>query len=114
MDTYAVLVDIGQRLEVFHAFHLVLHLHLSELAESGLLEGLATVLAAPIVKNEKQITFLGHIGLPRTGTVVPTCVDIVSVRASVDIHHCGIFLRWVEADGFHHAPVEVGYAVGGL
>ena len=36
------------------------------------------------------------------------------MRAAIDVHHGGVFLRGVEACGLHHAVVEVGCAVGSL
>ena len=107
-------VYIGQRLQIFHAFHLVLHLYLSQLSERGLLKLLASVLAAAIVEDEEYISLLRHVCLPRPARVVPAGRHVVGVRSSVDIHHGGIFLCGVEIGRLHHAVVQVGHPVGGL
>ena len=114
VHTDAGCVDVGKRLEVVDAAHLVAHLHLSELAEGGLLEVASPVLAAPVVEDEEEVAALGHVGLPTAAGVVPACVDVVGVGAAVDVDHGGIALGGVEADGHHHAVVEVGDAVVGL
>ena len=64
VDAEAVGIDVGQRLQVADTLHLVLHLHLSQLPEGGLLEVAATVLGASVVEDEDDVALLGHIGLP--------------------------------------------------
>ena len=110
----AVLVDIGQRLQELDALHLVLHLHLTKLAERGLLEVASTILRATVVEDEEQIALLSHIGLPTTRGVVPAGIDVMSVRTTIDIDNGGILLLRVEVDGLHHAIIQVGHAIGSL
>ena len=64
MNAHAVLIDVRQRLEIFHSLHLVLHLLLSELTECSLLEVLSAMLASAVVEDEEQIAFLCHVCLP--------------------------------------------------
>ena len=51
-------IYVRQGLQVLYTLHLVLHLYLTQLAEGGLLESLATVLTATVVEDEEQIALL--------------------------------------------------------
>ena len=114
VNAYSVSIHIGKGLEIFHTLHLVLHLYLSELTEGGLFESFATVLASTVVEDEEQIALLCHVGLPTTAAVVPAGVYVVGMRSTVYIYNGGIFFGRVEVGGFHHAPVEIGLAIGRL
>ena len=114
MNSQALHVDIGQRAQEFDTLHLVFHLLLAQLAEGGLLEVAATILATTVVEDKEQIPLLRHVGLPAAAAVVPTGIDIVGVRTTIHIDHCGIFLCRVEVDRHYHAIVKVGHAVGSL
>ena len=105
MDAETVHIDVWQGAQIINAFHLILHLYLSELVESGLFEVTSTVLAATIVNDEDDVAFLRHVCLPRTTGPVPGSLYIVGVRTTIDIHHCGIFLFRVEISGLHY-PVK--------
>ena len=107
-------IYVWQGLQIFHALHLVLHLHLSQLAECSLLESLATVLAATVVEDEEQVSLLCHVGLPSAAGVVPAGIHIVGVRTTIYIYYSRILLVRVEVHWLHHAVVEVCLAVVGL
>lgn len=64
---HAVFINVGQRLQIFHAFHLVLHFHLSELSEGGLFKLAPSIFRAAVVEYEYDVAFLRHVGFPRAG-----------------------------------------------
>ena len=53
VNTDAGRVDIAQALKIFHAFHLIFHFLLSQMAECGLLKFLAAMLTASVVEDEE-------------------------------------------------------------
>ena len=110
----AAAVHVGQRLEEFDAFHLVLALLDAEVAEGAVLKLQAAVRTAAVVHGEEDVAFVGHVEVPAAGGVVPVVDNHLGVRAAIDIDNGGIFLRGVEVTGLQHAPVEVGLAVGGF
>jgi len=107
-------VDIAQTLEILHALHLVFHLVVAKMAEGDLLKVLAAVLTATVVEDEEQIAFLCHVSFPAAAAIVPASVDVVGMRATVDVDDGRIFLVLVKANGQYHAIIEVGLAVGSL
>ena len=112
VDAQPVGIDVRQRLQECHALHLVFHLYLSQLAEGGLLEVAAAALGASVVENEEQVSFLCHIGFPRTAVPVPGGFNVMRMGAAIDIDHGRILPRRVKVVGLHHAVVEVCHAVG--
>ena len=114
MHADAVGIDIGQRLQKVDTAHLVGCLHHAQLAEGGLLEGQAAVLAAAVVEDEEHVAFLRHVGLPAPRHIVPAGLHVAGVRTAIDIDDRGVFLRGIEMRGLHHAVVEVGHTVGSL
>ncbi len=114
VNTNLVSIYVRKRLQIFYTLHLVLHLNLSELAESSLLESLATVLASTVVEDEEQIALFCHVGFPTTARVVPARIYVVGMRSTIYIYNGRILLVWVEVYRLHHSPVEVGFAIGSL
>ena len=107
-------VHIVEGAQEIHTSHLVLHLDLSQMTECGLLKVTATILATTVVKDEKQITTLCHVGFPTAAAPMPAGIHIVSMRTAIHINHRGIFLGRVKINGHHHAVIEVGAVIGSL
>ena len=114
MHAQSVHIHVWLSAQKFHALHLVLHFHLSELAISGKPELTATAVAATVVENEQHIATLRHVCFPTAAAPVPTSVHIAGMWATIHIHHSRVFFRCVEVGWKHHAIVEVGGAVGCL
>ena len=114
MYAYAVSVYIRQAFQELYAFQLVTCFFLSQLAEGSLLKFLASILTASIVEDEEQVALLRHVGFPSTGRIMPPCVYVVGMRATIYIYNSGILLVGVEVHGLHHAPIEVSHAVSGF
>ena len=114
VNTQACSIDVVKGPEEVHAPHLVLHLDLSQMAESGLLKITSAVLAATVVEDEQEIAALGHIGLPTAAAVVPACIHVVGMGSTINIDHRGIFLIGVKIHRHHHAVIQVGAVVSGL
>ena len=114
MHADAVGIHIGQRLQVFHAFHLVFHFLLAQVAECGLFECQSTVARSAVVQDEEYISFGSHIRFPSSAGIVPTGFYVAHSRTTVNINHGRIFLVGVKVVWLHHTVVEVGDAVGRL
>ena len=100
-----VSIDIRETLQKLDTLHLVLHFYLAQLPESGLLKGFTSILASTIVKNEKKIAILCHVGLPTTAAIVPAGIHVVSMWSPIHVDDCRIFLLRIEIDWLHHAVV---------
>ena len=105
VHAHAVGIDIGERLQKFHALHLVLHLYLSQLSERGLFEVASAVFAPSVVKDEDDVSLLCHVRLPRARAVVPAGIHVVGMRSAIDIDYGGVAFCGVEVGRFHHAVV---------
>ncbi len=83
------------------------------MAEGDLLEVTAPVLAPPVVEDEEDVALLRHVRLPGARAPVPGGLDVVGVRAAIDVDDGGILAARVEIHRLDHAPVECRAAVGG-
>lgn len=111
---HAVLIDIGERLKVFDAFHLVGHLDGAELAMGAALELEATVVGAAVIDGEDDVSLLGKVEEVEVAATEPVIRDQLAVWAAIDIDEGGILLALVHVGRGDEAIVEVGHAVGGL
>ena len=114
MYAQALHIHRGQGTEIIDAFHLVFHLYLSQLVEGGLFEVASAMLRASVVEDEEDIALLGHVCLPGATCPVPGGINVMGVRAAIDIDHRWVFLAGVEVVGLYHAEIKVGNAVGSL
>ena len=110
----AVGINVGERLEELDALELVLHLDVAKVAVGAALKLETAIFGTAVVNHKDDVAALCHVYLPGAGQIVPRCLHIVGVRATIHIDYCGVLFGRVEADGLYKAVVEVGFAIGSL
>ena len=92
LDTHAILVHIGQRLEELDALHLVGHLDLAEVTVGAALKLEATVVGTTVVEGEDHIALLRKEHEVEVGAGQPAVGDELRVGTAIDVYQSGVFL----------------------
>lgn len=67
-------IDVGEAFQEFGSFHLVSSFFDSQLAESNILKIESPIAASTSVYGKHDVTFVGHIDIPASCTVLPAVV----------------------------------------
>ena len=112
LNTHAVLVDIGERLEETNTFHLVGHLDGAELTVGAAFKLEAAIVGTTIVDGEDHVALLGKEEEIEVGTTQPSVSNQLAVGAAVDVDEGGIFLTGLAVGRGNKTVVEIGDSVG--
>ena len=107
----AVLIHVGEALEVLDTLHLIGHLGGADLTMDDLLEGGASLSATAVVQRKDDIPLLCHVEIPARSAPLWRIGDELSVRASVDVDDGGVLLHLVEVRWRDKAVVQLGLAI---
>ena len=114
VHTDAVAIYIRQTFQEFHTFHLVFSFFNAKMSESSIFKFQSAVVTSTVVEAEHDVTFVGHVDIPATCTVLPTAGDHLGVRTAVYIDDSGVFLVRIEVSGLYDAVVKISHTVGSL
>ena len=108
----AVAIYIRQTFQEFHTFHLVFSFFNAKMSESSIFKFQSAVVTSTVVEAEHDITFVGHVDIPATCTVLPTAGDHLGVRSTVYIDNGGVFLVRIKVRRFYETIIKISHTVG--
>ena len=94
-------IDVGEAFQEFGSFHLVSSFFDSQLAESNILKIEPPIAASTSVYGKHDVTFVGHIDIPASCTVLPAVGDQLCVRTAVYVYDSRVFLVRIEIGRFY-------------
>src|SRR5699024_5266449 len=94
-------IDVGEAFQEFGSFHLVSSFFDSQLAESNILKIESPIAASTSVYGKHDVTFVGHIDIPASCTVLPAVGDQLCVRTAVYVYDSRVFLVRIEIGRFY-------------
>ena len=112
VHTDAVAIYIRQTFQEFHTFHLVFSFFNAKMSESSIFKFQSAVVTSTVVEAEHDVTFVGHVDIPATCTVLPTAGDHLGVRSTVYIDNGGVFLIRIKVRRFYETIVKISHTVG--